>query len=69
MAKYKVKNTSILHDNSLYKEGSIVELDTKQAKKLTGFVEVVKDKTPAKPQQKQNKDDKTDNGGGENNGK
>ena len=48
MAKYKIKNTNILHDGKIRKEGSVVELTDDQAKKLEGFVELVKDKAPAK---------------------
>ena len=48
MAKYKIKNTNILHDGKIRKEGSVVELTDEQAKKLEGFVELVKEKTPAK---------------------
>ena len=55
MAKYKVKNTTILHDGVSRGEGSIIELTDLQAKKLEGFVELVKEKAPAKqtPKQKQ----------------
>ena len=48
MSKYKVKNTNILHDGKIRKEGSVVELTDEQAKKLEGFVELVKEKAPAK---------------------
>ena len=48
MAKYKIKNTNILHDGKIRKEGSVVELTYEQAKKLEGFVELVKEKAPAK---------------------
>ena len=47
MAKYKVKNTTILHDGVSRGEGSIIELTDLQAKKLEGFVELVKEKAPA----------------------
>lgn len=49
MAKYKVKHTSILHNGKLYKEGSIIELDEKHAAKLEDFVELLPNKTSAKP--------------------
>lgn len=49
MAKYKVKHTSILHNGTLYKEGSIIELDEKHAAKLEDFVELLPNKTSAKP--------------------
>ncbi len=49
MAKYKVKHTSILHNGTLYKEGSIIELDEKHAAKLEDFVEPLPNKTSAKP--------------------
>lgn len=48
MAKYKVKNTTILHDGVSRGEGSIIELTDLQAKKLEGFVELVKEKALAK---------------------
>ena len=48
MSKYKVKNTNILHDGKIRKEGAIIELTDLQAKKLEGYVELVKDKAPAK---------------------
>jgi len=48
MAKYKIKNTNILHDGKIRKEGSVVELTDEQAKKLEGFVELVKEKAPTK---------------------
>ncbi|MBR1627323.1 MAG: hypothetical protein IJ681_09300 [Bacteroidales bacterium] len=48
MAKYKVKNTTILHDGVSRGKGSIIELTDLQAKKLEGFVELVKEKAPAK---------------------
>lgn len=84
MAKYKIKNTNILHDGKIRKEGSVVELSDEQAKKLEGFVELVKEKTPTKTNEKTN--DKTtktktetkktevitegeDNNGGESDGK
>lgn len=68
MSKYKVKNTSILHNGVLKEEGSIIELTDKQAKKLEGYVELQKEnKTPAKQQisqkqenSKQNKNKKTE---------
>lgn len=68
MSKYKVKNTSILHNGVLQEEGSIVELNETQAKKLEGYVELQKEnKTPAKQQtsqkqenSKQNKNKKTE---------
>lgn len=41
MKRYKVKNTSILHNGSVAKEGDIIELSDLQAKKLTDFIELV----------------------------
>lgn len=49
MAKYKVKHTSILHNGTLYKEGSIIELDEKHAAKLEDFIERLPNQTTAKP--------------------
>ncbi|MBP5706817.1 MAG: hypothetical protein J6W76_05995 [Spirochaetales bacterium] len=80
MGKYKVKNTTILHDGVSKGEGSIIELTDKQAEKLADSVELIKDKAPAKqttektktktetkkPEVKTEGDDKD---GGESNGK
>ncbi len=49
MAKYTVKNTSILHNGKLYKEGSTIELTDIQAKRLEDFVTVLPNQTPVKP--------------------
>ena len=48
MAKYKVKNTTILHDGVSKGEGSIIELTDRQAEKLADYIELIKDKAPAK---------------------
>jgi hypothetical protein len=81
MAKYKVKNTTILHDGVSRGEGSIIELTDLQAKKLEGFVELVKEKAPAKQTTETKTKTKTetkkpevktegeDQNGGESNGK
>ena len=81
MAKYKIKNTNILHDGKIRKEGSVVELTDDQAKKLEGFVELVKEKAPAKQTTETKTKTKTEtkkpevktegegNDGGESNGK
>ena len=49
MAKYTVKNTSILHNGKLYKEGSTIELTDIQAKRLEDFVTVLPNQVPVKP--------------------
>ena len=41
MALYKVKHTSIMHNKTVYKEGSTIELDDTQAKRLEDFVELL----------------------------
>lgn len=46
MSKYKIKHTSIMHNGSLHKEGSTIELTTEQAAKLSDFVELVKEPKP-----------------------
>ena len=81
MAKYKIKNTTILHDGVSRGEGSIIELTDLQAKKLEGFVELVKEKAPAKQTTETKTKTKTEtkkpevktegkgNDGGESNGK
>lgn len=53
MNKYKIKHTSIMHNGSLHKEGSTIELTPEQAAKLSDFVEFVKEpkvKSQAKTQ-------------------
>ena len=41
--KYKVKNTNLLHDGSIYKIGDVIELDEKQAKKLGDVLTYISD--------------------------
>lgn len=53
MKKYKVKHTSILHNGSLYKEGSIIELEENKAKRLEDFIELLPNQS-AKTQTKKN---------------
>lgn len=36
--KYKVKNTNLLHNGVVYKSGDTLELDEKQARKLSDFL-------------------------------
>ena len=43
MSKYKIKHTSIMHNGSLHKEGSTIELTPEQAAKLSDFVELVRE--------------------------
>lgn len=70
MAKYKVKHTTILHNNTSCGEGSIIELTEAQAKKLADFVELVPEtKSQNLNKQKQNKNNskqktETKNGAG-----
>lgn len=79
MAKYKVKNTSILHNGKVYAEGSTLELSENQAKRLEDFVDLVPEtatKTPSqtKPQTNKTKSEtktetvKQDGEGSDNNG-
>lgn len=49
MKRYKVKHTSILHNGSLYKEGSTIELEDNKAKRLEDFLELLPSQ-PAKTQ-------------------
>ncbi len=49
MKRYKVKHTSILHNGSLYKEGSAIELEDSKAKRLEDFLELLPSQ-PAKTQ-------------------
>ena len=58
MAKYKVKNTSILHNGKIYAEGSTLELSDNQAKRLEDFVDLVPEtatKTPSQTKPQTNK--------------
>ena len=58
MAKYKVKNTSILHNGKVYAEGSTLELSENQAKRLEDFVDLVPEtvtKTPSQTKPQTNK--------------
>lgn len=49
LLKYKVKHTSIMHNGTVYKEGSTIELDDTQAKRLEDFVELLPNQSaPAK---------------------
>ena len=41
MSKYKIKHTSIMHNGTLCKEGSVIELTDAQAAKLADFVVLV----------------------------
>ena len=78
---FRVKNTNILHNGVVQKEGAIIELDEKQAQKLEGFIEPVKEKAPAKQTTEKTTKTKTetkkpevktegkDKNGGESNGK
>ena len=51
MAKYKVKNTSILHNGKVYAEGSTLELSENQAKRLEDFVDLVPETATKTPSQ------------------
>lgn len=68
MAKYKLKNTNILHNGELVKIGDVIELTDDQAKKLADILVPVKetankDKTPAtKTETKTTKTTKTSKG-------
>ena len=49
LLKYKVKHTSIMHNGTVYKESSTIELDENQAKRLEDFVELLPNQSaPAK---------------------
>lgn len=41
MAKYKVKGTDLMHDGTLYSEGSEIELTDKEAKGLEAYLEKI----------------------------
>ena len=79
MAKYKLKNTNILHNGDLVKIGSVIELTDKEAKKLADILIPIKeatnkDKTPAtktetktktKTKEDETKKEESENGGNE----
>ena len=79
MAKYKLKNTNILHNGDLVKIGSVIELTDKEAKKLADILipikeSINKDKTPAtktetktktKTKEDETKKEESENGGNE----
>ena len=74
MAKYKVKNTSILHNGKVYAEGSTLELSENQAKRLEDFVDLVPETATKTPSQTKTKAEtktetvKQDGEGSDNNG-
>lgn len=41
MAKYKVKNIHIAHNNKVFKEGSVIELEDKHAAPLSKYLDPV----------------------------
>lgn len=51
MNKYKVKQTDILHNGKMHPEGTIIELDAKQAASLEDYLELIQEikKQQAKP--------------------
>lgn len=53
MKRYKVKHTSILHNGSLYKEGSTIELEENKAKRLEDFLELLPSQSVKAQTQKQ----------------
>lgn len=48
MAKYKVKNTCILHNKKLYLDGDTLELSDNEAKRLAEYIEIVETKNSTK---------------------
>ena len=59
MAKYKVKNTSILHNGKVYAEGSTLELSENQATRLEDFVDLVPETATKTPSQTKSQTNKT----------
>lgn len=47
--KYIVKNTTILHNKQSYGEGSIIELEDKEAQKLEDFISPAPNQSTSKP--------------------
>jgi len=50
--KYKVKYTTILHNGKTYSEGSTIELEDIEAKRLSDFVSLIPNQTKAKTETK-----------------
>ena len=69
MNKYKIKHTSIMHNGSLHKEGSTIELTPEQAAKLSDFVELVREPKAKAQAKTQTKTESTDNTQGGTDGK
>lgn len=54
MAKYKIKHTSIMHNQKVYAEGSIIDLNEAQAKRLEDFVDLINEPLINNKQQQKN---------------
>lgn len=50
--KYKVKHTSIMHNQKVHAEGSLIDLTEAQAKRLEDFVELINEPLINNKQQK-----------------
>lgn len=48
MPNYKVKHTSIMHNGTVYAEGSPIEMTEKQAQRLVDFLELLPDQLKSK---------------------
>ena len=59
LLKYKVKHTSIMHNGTVYKESSTIELDDTQAKRLEDFVELLPNQSAAAKSKAQTQTSKT----------
>lgn len=73
--KYKVKNTNLLHNGTLYKIGDVIELDEKQARKLSDVLTSIScsenktNKNSTKTKSETPDKDNKQNDGDQNNGK
>lgn len=66
LKKYKIKNTSIMHNQTPHAPGNIIELPEDKAEKLADFLVKVDDKTPVTNPVKEIKTDEVASGGEKN---
>jgi hypothetical protein len=59
MPKYKVKHTSIMHNKTVYAEGSEIELNEEQAERLSDFLTPVSGKKESAEKKSAEKTPKT----------
>ena len=59
MSIYKIKHTSIIHNGTVYKEGSTIELTKEEAKRLEDFVDILPNASKPKTETKTQNNTKT----------